>query len=142
MLLAATLALPAQAAYLEPPEVSPAELREFWRLDVGSWVNAVDRREVLQLGVGCAAVAFDIEPDGTTSHVRVVRSRPGERHHDAVVRITRALRFTATIPEDPMPVRTRYVITFGTGRERTLGTRISAAVKVDDRANRVCNPRD
>jgi TonB family protein len=131
----------AHAAYVEPMDVPPGELRAYWRLDTSSWMDAIDRNEVLELGVGCAAVAFDIDQDGTTSHVRVVRSRPGDRHHDAVVRIIKALRFVAAQPDEPLPVRTRYVVTFGTGRERTLGTRISAGVTVDDRSSRVCTPR-
>ncbi len=132
----------ARAAYVEPPDVPAAELRAYWRLDTSSWMDAVDRGEVLDLGMGCAAVAFDIDPDGRTSHVRVIRSRPSGRHHDAVVRIMRALRFVAAVPADPVAVRTRYVVTFGTNRERTLGTRISASVVVDDRTNRACALRD
>lgn len=133
------LALAAGAPAAQDDEllvVAPRDLRKVWVLDRESWKSSVDQAAVKELGAGCAAVSFVIEPDGSTSGARVLRGKPAQVFDEVAKQIAASLRFAPT-PDNPgaEAVFTYLTITF---RGQASGSKIGKSIVVGDAVDRLC----
>lgn len=128
----------AAAAGDELLAVGPAELPKVWTLERKSWTiaaTAIDGNEP----TGCVAVSFVIEPNGSTSTFKVLRSVPDNAFEDAARRLVKSLRYVPTaLNAKREAVFTYLTLTFNARRERTLGSNIRQPVTLDERVNELC----
>lgn len=137
--LAALLALAASSAVPAAEDdllaVGPGDLAKVWKLDTKAWDVEVDSTS----GVGCAAVSFIIEPDGSTSGYKLLRSVPEGDYVKAAQAIVGMFRFEPG-PLNPKheAVFTYLTISFNDLRDKALGSNIRKPITVDSRLNRMC----
>ena len=118
--------------------VGPADVPKVWALERKTWttsLSAVDGNA----SNGCVAVSFVIEPDGSTSSFKVLRSVPEDAFEDIARRLVKGLRYRPTaLNAKREAVFTYFTMTFNARRERTLGSNIRQPVTLDERVNKLC----
>ena len=118
---------------------NPEERSSYWVLEHASVERNVKPRDVPRGAVGCSAVSFIIEKNGTTSTGKVLRSMPEGQWDEVSRKVVAGLRFTPG-PKNPKPdaVFTYLTITFTGPGEKTLGSHVAPRVQLDDRMNELC----
>jgi hypothetical protein len=118
---------------------TPEERHTFWVLDRATVGRNVKPKDVPRGAVGCSAVSFIIEKNGTTSTFKLLRSMPDGQWDDLSRKVVAGLRFTPG-DKNPKPdaVYTYLTISFAGRDEKALGTHVRPLVQLDDRMNELC----
>lgn len=141
-LLAPLLLLLASPAVLAAGDdllaVGPGDLPKVWKLQPKKWRVDLDAVET-KSSVGCAAVSFIIEPNGSTSGYKLLRSVPEGDYVKAAQAIVGMFRFEPG-PLNPKheAVFTYLTISFNDLHDKALGSNIRKPITVDSRLNRMC----
>jgi len=140
--IALSLAAVAATAQSEDDDVivlAPGERSAYWVLDRATVERNVKPRDVPRGAIGCAAVSFIIERNGSTSTFKLLRSTPEGQWDELSRKVVAGLSFK---PGEKNPraevVFTYLTITYtGQGNE-VLGTHLKPRVQLDDRMNEMC----
>ena len=145
MLLALALAASLLAAEPEASSdddvivLAPGERSAYWVLDRSTVGRNVKPKSVPRGSIGCAAVSFIIERNGSTSTFKLLRSTP-EGQWDALSRkVVEGLRFKPGEKNPKAEVVFTYLTITYTGQDnQVLGTHLKPLVQLDDRMNEMC----
>ena len=118
---------------------APEERSAYWVLDRATVEHNVSAKDVPRGAVGCSAVSFIIEKNGTTSSYKLLRSMPEGQWNEVSRKVVSGLRFTPG-EKNPKPeaVYTYLTITFTGQGEKLLGSHVMPRVQLDDRMNQLC----
>ena len=118
---------------------TPEERPAYWMLDRSTVEKNVKTKDVPRGAVGCSAVSFIIEKNGTTSTFKLLRSMPEGQWDEVSRKVVSGLRFTPG-EKNPKPdaVFTYLTISYSGPGEKALGSRLKPRVQLDDRMNELC----
>ena len=129
----------APAADEDLVSVGPGDLGKYWDRKSTNLTEGVGPKEIARDAAGCAAVAFIVEKDGSTSSFKLLRDMPPERFAGVARKIVANLKFE---PTDRNPSRqavfTYMTITFQGADNQATGSHSSSLVQLDDRMNTLC----
>lgn len=115
--------------------VGPRDLAKVWKLQAKAWDVEVDATS----GIGCAAVSFVIEPDGSTTGYKLLRSAPEGDYVKAAQAIVGLFHFEpGPLNAKKEAVFTYLTISFNDLHDKALGSNIRKPITVDSRLNRMC----
>jgi len=119
--------------------VGPQDLRRYWTREPLSLADVVAARDLPRGSIGCAAVGFIIERDGSTSSFRLLRDMPPETFGALARKVVASLKFAPTAANvEHQPVFTYLTISFRAPDADVSGKRRAAPVSLDDRLNTLC----
>jgi outer membrane biosynthesis protein TonB len=146
MLLVLAVAVAALAA--EPGAASededvimaaPDALSSYWSVDRATVERNVGPKDVPRGAIGCAAVSFVVERNGSTSTFKLLRSEPEGWWDELARKVVGGLHFTpgAKNPKNEA-VFTYLTLSFTGPGNQILGSHVKARVTLDDRLNELC----
>lgn len=143
LLLAMHAAADAPPADDEVIQLSAADLAKFWTRDSTNVADGIGPKEIARDAAGCAAVAFIIEKDGSTSNFKLLRDMPPERFAGVARKVVANLRFSPTERNaQRQAVFTFMTISFRGTDQKAVGSHNSSLITVDDRLDTLCAVKD
>ena len=136
LLNAALFAADAPPADEDLVSLGPGDIGKYWTR-VGNLMEGVAVKDIGRDAAGCAAVAFIIEKDGTTSAFRLLRDMPPDRFGALARKVVSNLKFEPTERNSQRQAAYTYTtISFRTPDRQ--GSAHSAPITIDDRLNDLC----
>jgi hypothetical protein len=119
--------------------LGPGDLSKYWARVPSSLMEGVGPKDLGREDAGCAAVAFIVEKDGSTSGFRLLRDMPPERFATIARKVVSNLKFEPT-ERNPhrQAVFTYVTISFRGADVQNFDTRRSSLITLDDRINDLC----